>query len=271
MPTNEPADDTLELLDELILQGRLDQKDQEALRLTTVLQIGAHAASRPELSSEDHELLALLLSRWGFAVTDRETWSVSELQDAYPVTLGSLAAVLRRRADAVHEGLRRLAAARLIGLAPTADSVDEDAYAVDFLPVLTELGPTLAGILYREFLEREGYELLGTAEFYLDRIAADIEEVCDLRPADPRVRILRSDYRAFADRITVTELMRQWPEKPKAIYAWLVYLAEFEERYAILSGSADTPLHRDLAERMTKKILILTRSLEPPPTTATVV
>lgn len=268
MLTNDSHDDALELLDELILEGRLDQKEQEALRLTTVLQICAHAASRPELKAEDHKLLALLLARWGFAVTDRETWSVSELQDAYPLTLGSLRRVLRWRPEALEEGLRRLTAAQLIGLTPTTDSADEDAYAINFLPALTELGPTLIEILYREFLEREGYELRGTAEFYLDSIGADIEELCELRPADPRVRILLSDYRAFASRMAVAELMRKWLEKPKAIYAWLANLAEFEERCAILSGSADTGLQRELAERATKKILILARNLEPPPTTA---
>jgi hypothetical protein len=261
------AEEALELLDELILKGRLDQEEREAMRLTAMLQITADATNRPMLQPEDREILALLLSRWGFALTDREL-AISALDEAFPVVHSSLARVLGKDPNAVEGSLRRLEAASVIQLGTPDDANEPDAYDIDFVPVLNELGASLAKLLYREFLDREAYALGNAADFYVESIGADIEELGSDKPADPRVRLLRNEYMSFATRSSVREVLSQWLSKPKAVYEWLDQLATFEERHAILSGRPETGLRRELAERATKRILILARSLEPPLTPA---
>lgn len=248
-----------ELLDELIVKGRLDQKEQEALRFTAVLQISAHAMQRPGLDPKDHRLLALLLARWGYALTDMEQ-SVSDVADAFEVPTASLARTLDTSIGIVEASLTRLQETGLI----TVRSGSGDFHAIDLVPVLTELGDCLAQTLYREFLEREGYELAETARFYLESIGDDVDELAQDRPSDPRVRLLASEYEGFRARASVGEFVARWLDEPKTIYGWFTDLAAFEERQAILSGRPSAGLQTELASRAGKKILILGRELAPP-------
>ena len=251
-------DAVFELLDELMLKGRLDQKEQEALRFTAVLQISAHAMQKAGLEPTDHRLLALLLARWGFALTDVEQ-SIDELNGVYEVSSDSLARTLGLAAEVVVSGLDRLAAASLIDLsAPGATP------AINFAPTFTAIGAELAETLYREFLEREGSELAQAAAFYLESIDRDIDELGEWRPADPHLRLLASDYRAFKARTSIEELMARWLGQPTALYAWLSELVAYEEQFAILSGTPGGGLQTEMAGRAGKKILILGRHLAPP-------
>ena len=254
------ADGSMDLLEELIVKGRLDEKEQEALRLTAVLQISANAAKLPGLMAQDHRLLALLLARWGFALTDVEQ-SVDGLTDAFEVSTTSLGRALDADVNAVEESLERLASAHQIGFQPMRSS---GVYEIDLTPTFNDLGATLARTLYREFIEREGQELRDAAEFYVESIRRDLDELSALRPGDPRVCVLANDYQAFEGRSSIEELMKAWLDQPRSVYAWFKELAEFEERHAILSGTPCSGLQTELAKRAGKKILILGRQLAPP-------
>lgn len=259
------ANETFELFEELLTAPLLGETEQLPLQQLTALHMQAYALTRPDLTAADRQVIGLVIGRWLYTVTNKDL-GLHFCGDAFKIAPDSFGSVLGLDAQSVQESLQRLASLNLIAVEPAQPS-----FSVSLAPLLAQIAPDVLPLLYRDFLDRRGLDLHDTATHYLESLAEHLEELANERPADPRVKVLRSDYDALKARSTPDELLAQWADRPKAMYGWLEELAAIEERLAILCGRPNTSLASDLARHASERILILSGRFvpsAPPPASA---
>lgn len=259
MPLSDTTDECLELIEEMLVQGLLPEREEIALRQLAATHLMCGAATAPALTHEDRQIFALALARWQYAFSNDGGNMMSVVGPfAFPVSTAVFVTGLS--IEAVGTALAHLGDAGLVGV----ENDDDGCLRVNLDGAIRSVADDLAALLYRDFVDRHGEHLRQAAEYFLETIGEELEELAEVRGADPRRRVLQTEYDAFVARMRVDELMQNWPEAPKAVYAWLEDLGRIQERMAILNSFPRTGLADDLRRIASERILILSERFRPP-------
>lgn len=246
------------LLGDLLSGELLPDQETAALWAFASTHMLAHACRTTQLGEMDRQVLAALLGRWAQAVDSEQDFH--EPRDRFDADRGSLAFVAAIDPKSLDRSIRRLIDAQLV----TAHARDQ----FDLAGLLASAADDLAPLLYRDFFERHGRDLVALGIFGLGSLKDDLDSISEDRPDDARVGELRMKLQRIRTNMGADAWLRRWRERPRDVYDWLNDLIAIEDQIALLSASPSTVLASSLAFRSTQRIVILSGRLVPAPARA---
>lgn len=249
------SDECLERLGELLDGMLLPDRETASLRALASLHLLASTDGQASLMPADRALVSIVIARWVQAWDDNEQ-AFHLPWDEFHADRPGLAKVLNVDRSSIDLGLDRLAAADVVTIR-SADSLDLSG-------LLRSVSASLVPLLYRDFYDRHGKELIALGSFFLTSLGEDLDEMLEEHHGSARTRELVMKLQRLRASTSSETMSTRWFDRPQVVYDWLGELAILEDQIAVARGLPRYTLADSLARRQSQRLVVLSGRLRPP-------